>query len=331
MRTVYRGLGVMRFKLLALLAATLACAVGGPLQAANLLVNGDFDSLNMTNGNALHSTIIGNGLPKLDTNGDPIANSTLPTATGWTTTGYNFVMINNPTYLGTPNSQTGADDAFDAAYVDAQAHSGFSLWGPDSFTDPELSGYALTNGLTNSIVTPTGGGGNFIAADGAFQNRPLEQIVSGLTIGQTYHLSFEWAAAQQRGFSGATTEGWTVCFGTCTYIPPPGDEGSTVYTNLPGDQIFSTGTVNNVSHGFVPWQFENFTFTATSTTETLSLLAFGTPNGQPPFALLDNVQLSVPEPTTWAMMLIGFGVIGGVMRTRRRPLNGRRALGAQII
>ncbi|MBU3078206.1 PEPxxWA-CTERM sorting domain-containing protein [Sphingomonas sp. XMGL2] len=26
----------------------------------------------------------------------------------------------------------------------------------------------------------------------------------------------------------------------------------------------------------------------------------------------------VPEPQTWAMMLIGFGVIGGVQRARRR-------------
>ena len=51
----------MRIKLLAL-AALLACAVGGPLRAANLLVNGDFELVNMTNGNAQHSTIIGDGI-----------------------------------------------------------------------------------------------------------------------------------------------------------------------------------------------------------------------------------------------------------------------------
>lgn len=29
-------------------------------------------------------------------------------------------------------------------------------------------------------------------------------------------------------------------------------------------------------------------------------------------------QSAVPEPTTWAMMLLGFGFVGGAMRSRRR-------------
>lgn len=35
----------------------------------------------------------------------------------------------------------------------------------------------------------------------------------------------------------------------------------------------------------------------------------------------DNVQLSgaVPEPSSWAMMLGGFGMLGGVLRNRRKP------------
>jgi hypothetical protein len=34
--------------------------------------------------------------------------------------------------------------------------------------------------------------------------------------------------------------------------------------------------------------------------------------------LLDNVVVSVPEPATWAMMLVGFGGLGAAMRSRRR-------------
>ncbi|MBW8911723.1 MAG: PEP-CTERM sorting domain-containing protein [Sphingomonas sp.] len=257
----------MRIKLFALAAAAIACAVGGPVQAANLLVNGDFELISMTNGLAEHSTLFGT------------VSADLPTVTGWTTDGYNFVMKDNPGYGG--STATGADDYFDGAYTTGTGDRGFSLWGPDSLSSPSM------NGLTNSPVTATGGGGNFIAADGAYLNRPIEQVLNNLEIGRQYHLSFAWAAAQQENFDGATTEGWTV--------------------------------------------YENMTFTATATTQTLSLLAYGTPIGQPPFALIDNVNLSVPEPSTWAMMLLGFGLVGGVMRTRRQPLTGRRALNAQII
>jgi hypothetical protein len=33
-----------------------------------------------------------------------------------------------------------------------------------------------------------------------------------------------------------------------------------------------------------------------------------------------SIVLSVPEPTTWAMMLLGFGALGATMRMRRRKL-----------
>ena len=38
------------------------------------------------------------------------------------------------------------------------------------------------------------------------------------------------------------------------------------------------------------------------------------------FGIAGSSMLSaVPEPASWAMMLIGFGVIGGAMRSRRQP------------
>jgi hypothetical protein len=33
---------------------------------------------------------------------------------------------------------------------------------------------------------------------------------------------------------------------------------------------------------------------------------------------IDNVGIAVPEPATWAMMLIGFGGLGAVLRGNRR-------------
>ena len=62
------------------------------------------------------------------------------------------------------------------------------------------------------------------------------------------------------------------------------------------------------------------TFTATGASQVLSFLSIGTPTGLPPIAMLDNVSLTaaVPEPATWAMMFVGFGMIGASARYRRR-------------
>jgi hypothetical protein len=49
-------------------------------------------------------------------------------------------------------------------------------------------------------------------------------------------------------------------------------------------------------------------------------LAAGT-IGDPPYALLDGVSLTtssiVPEPSAWAMMLLGVSSLGAIMRRRR--------------
>jgi hypothetical protein len=41
-------------------------------------------------------------------------------------------------------------------------------------------------------------------------------------------------------------------------------------------------------------------------------------SGAPPFALIDSVALNAPEPSTWAMMLLGFAGLGYAGFRRRR-------------
>jgi len=156
--------------------------------------------------------------------------------------------------------------------------------------------WGSNNGGLSTLTAPPGGG-NFIAADGVYQQASIQQTVTGLTPGQEYILSFEWAAAQQSGFTGNTTEKWTVSL---------------------GNQSYTTATYSNPSHSFSGWMNQSYTFTASSGSEVLSFLAGGTPSGEPPFSLLANVSMeaatpsATPEPTTaeYGVLLLAvpFGV-----------------------
>jgi len=141
--------------------------------------------------------------------------------------------------------------------------------------------------------------GNFVALDGdSNYNGPLTQMISGLTAGATYTLTFDWAAAQYADRTGPTTEQLVATIG--------------------GDS-FSTAVKNNASQSSTGWFDESFTFKASGSNELLSFLSIGTPNGMPPVALLDNVSITggVPEPATWGMMLVGVAGVGAIMRRRR--------------
>jgi opacity protein-like surface antigen len=162
---------------------------------------------------------------------------------------------------------------------------------------PTATGYQGPISLYPTI-TASPNGGFFIGADPGYQNTTLNQTVGGLVVGNDYNVSFYYAGAQQTGYDGATQEGWSVTF---------------------GGQTLDTALLDNANHGFTGWNKATLTFKATSTTQTLSFLATGTQNaGAPPFALLDGVSVTpVPEPATWAMMIMGFGLMGMMMRRRR--------------
>jgi hypothetical protein len=117
-------------------------------------------------------------------------------ATGWTTTGYNFVFA-----AGTGDT-TGSSGQY----------GGLTLWGPN-------------NGSANGLPASSPKGGNYVGADGDYETEAITQTISGLTSGANYVVSFYWAGAQQSGFGGTNTEQWVVGFG--------GDptQSTPVYTN----------------------------------------------------------------------------------------------------
>jgi len=160
-----------------------------------------------------------------------------------------------------------------------------SIWGPN-------------NGSANGLPAASPDGGNYLAADGSFQDGAITQTLNGLTAGDTYAVTFYWAAAQQFGFTGGTTSGWSVDLGSA-----------------PAQSV----SASIGSEGFSGWAQATLDFTADNTSDVLSFLALPT-GGEPPFSLLDGVSaadVSTPEPGTWALMFAGvFGALG-VSRARQ--------------
>jgi hypothetical protein len=158
--------------------------------------------------------------------------------------------------------------------------------------------YGPGNGSANGLTASSPFGGNYVALDGAFQVQPIQQTLATI-IGHTYNITFAFAGAQQTNFSGPTTEAFNVCLGT---------------------QCQETSVLNNASHGFTGWQTASFNFTAQTTSDILSFLAIGTPNGQPPFSLLDGVVgtdiTAVPEAATLGLLGLGLG-LAAVARRRK--------------
>ena len=150
--------------------------------------------------------------------------------------------------------------------------------------------------LTFWAAASSPNGGNFVALDSDFGQGAISQTVTGLTVGDQETITFEFAGAQQHPYDGKSTDQLEVSLG-----------GQTLYSTI----------LNDSSNGFTGWTTESLTFTATSTSETLSFLAIGTPSGVPSFALLDGVSIAqTPEPGSLALLSTGLIGIGGLVRRR---------------
>ena len=78
---------------------------------------------------------------------------------------------------------------------------------------------------------------------------------------------------------------------------------------------FTTGATSRPAMG---WIGQSYRFTATSTT---SVLTFTSLSNTPSGPALDNVAIgAVPEASTWAMLIAGFGMVGAASRRRRSAI-----------
>jgi hypothetical protein len=229
--------------------------------------------------------LITNGNFEVQTAGGSVFLNDTTAVTGWTAAGLAYLFVPGAGASGTTADTSGG-------FVDfwGTGRSNTILYGP---------GNGAFNGLTNSSA-----GGNFIGLDGDYgQHSTMSQMINGLTVGTNYVVSFNWAGAQQTGFSGDTTDSLQVTL---------------------GNEVHTSQIISNVSTGFTGWTTSTLFFTATSTSELLTFLSVGTPVGLPPFALLDGVTMTVPEPESWTMLAPG--LIGLLAFRRRKTSAGSKAV-----
>ena len=138
-------------------------------------------------------------------------------------------------------------------------------------------------------LSPADSGSQLVELDVA-ANSSIYTAISG----GNYTLKFAYSA---RPGVGAASNGIDVFIGS-TLLGSYAEDG----TGL-NNTAFSIKTLNFTTGG------GNLSFVASGTNDSLG-------------GFIDSVSLqaAVPEPASWAMMLGGFGLIGGAMRSRRRSI-----------
>ena len=86
-------------------------------------------------------------------------------------------------------------------------------------------------------------------------------------------------------------------------------------------QALLTGSVSGANNGGVHFSFNPSTqiFHSSQGDFTLTVDNFTVGGGNTATPITGFIQAAVPEPATWAMMLVGFAGIGMAMRRRRSP------------
>jgi len=227
-------------------------------------------------------------------------------------------------HLAGPPSTVTADESVEAHWTNG-VYSGSGSTAVDGYNFVVAPGKADTTGSElkfggqiswwgphnggaagNNMPATSPDGGYYLAMDGAFEQADIFQTITGLTVGQNYAISFWFAGAQQADprYVNPTTDSMMVGLNDVGVTNP-------VRT--------STATINVPGKGFSPWAYDTIYIKADNTTEVLSFLAAGSPNGMPPFALLDGVSMvATPEPSSVVSMLAGVLCLSGIVLYRRR-------------
>ena len=177
--------------------------------------------------------------------------------------------------------------------VGGTLNSGFQTVGVGNTA---ITGWTVLNGNVDWVTgywQSSDGDGFSVDMDGNTQGSIWQDI--NTVGGQTYTLSFDMSGNPDAG---------------------PGTDFLAVHAGGPLALANYTVTGAN-SRGNMNWSQRSYTFTAFSNVTTVG---FQSGNRNPCCfgAAVDNVSVTaVPEPATWAMMILGFGAAGSMIRRRK--------------
>jgi PEP-CTERM motif len=179
----------------------------------------------------------------------------------------------------------------------------------DVVTDPNVFGITIAAPASGNVVDLDGSPGpgeitmKNAVAFGANEKVTLSFVLGGSQrvgpgVSDDFFSKFIFAGAQE--FSGGV--------------------GTGILAAGPGSGVFAP-TYSTFLFGYgsgTPFGVSSYSFIAKHAGSIK--LAFGTASADNIGPLLDNVSISVgaiPEPATWAMMIMGFGLIGGALRSHK--------------
>ncbi len=205
-----------------------------------------------------------------------------------------FTTVNGVTFAPLVFPQFGAVTTLSPGNYNFSLNSGGHLTSYGNLGTPGIGAYA---GLSSSYASLLGSGGSATSVSG---DGPLTLTISGLMVGQTYQ--FQWWANNSSFTASSSDDGYQSPFTSAT-------DNNGNFLGLDVNDLSNVGSLGQYAIG---------TFTADALTESITFDGNGQNYGD---MIINGMQLreitATPEPSTWALMAVGFAILGRKFYSRR--------------
>jgi len=189
------------------------------------------------------------------------------------------------------------NSGFNSGYILGNAYQSSERWVDTTYYYIEnADGWTFHNGAYLAMNLDNPGDSALLLNENGYSGLDMAtHLLSCLVIGQQYTVSMLVSGDNAPGYT------WELLAG------------------VGGSQLLDVTGVDGIG-GCCAGTTQSFTFNATATSETLSL---GQLDDGPASPIVDNIVVSTadapggPEPASWALMILGFGGVGSLLRHSR--------------